>query len=109
MQIDEQTIRSLLAEQNINVGITVQIDNLIIEKLTNGINAALLTKFQVEFLKDELLGLKEKYEENCGELDIELGRLVKSCKHPSWTKEENGLLFCNICGGIVKEKICAIQ
>lgn len=117
MEIDEQTIQSLFAEQHITKGMITHANgtiglSLLIERLTAGINATLSTAEQVGFLKEELLGLQERYEENCAELDMEMGRLVKACKHPSWTEcEKDGLplVICNICGGIVEEEICGIQ
>jgi len=117
MEIDEQTIRSLLAEQHITTGILTHANgslglSLLIERLTAGINTTLSTAKQVMFLKEELLGLQERYEKNCAELDMELSWLVKACKHPSWIKcEKDGLslVVCNICGGIVEKEICGIQ
>ena len=103
--IDEQTIRSLLAEQRINYpGLS-----LLVEHLTAGINNVLLTAARVGHIEKELLGLGERYEENCADLDTELTRLVDACKHPSWM-EKDGLPVCNICGGgLVEEEICGIQ
>ena len=111
MTIDEQTVRSLLSDQHITQGIIVQVSDLFAERLTAGINAVLSTAQQVGFIRDELEGLKERYEENCAELDMELGRLVKACKHPSWIEcEKDGLplVICNICGGIIEEEICGL-
>ncbi len=110
MNIDEQTIRSLLYDQHITGGMIRNKHgsiglSLFIERLTAGINATLLTALQVEYNKEELLDLKEKYDENCAELDMELARLVKACKHPSLTEKDN-LVICNICGGIVEEENC---
>ncbi len=115
--IDEQTIRSLLAKQHITMGMIVHTEgsvglSLFIERLTAGINATLVVAQQVGFIKEELLGLQECYEENCAKLNMELDQLVKTCKHPSWNEhiiEGIPLVICNICGGIVKEEICGIQ
>lgn len=115
MVIDEQTIRSLLADQHIIEGMTRQNGttiglDLFIERLTTGINENLSTAQQVDSVKEELDGLKEKYEENCAELDMELGRLVKACKHPSYISSKvDGLVapvvICNICGGLIEDEI----
>ncbi len=111
MEIDEQTIRSLLVEQHItqnnipcqgcrrSIGL-----NIFVERLTAGINAILSTIQQVDFIRDELDGLKEEYEENYAKLDIELAKLVTACKHPSWREcDKSGLslVTCNICGGLI--------
>jgi hypothetical protein len=113
MQIDEQTIRSLLADQHIPEGMISHGNGtigrgLFIERLTSGINHILETGQQAQYLKEELEGLKEKYDENCAELDMEMARLVNQCQHPSWVESEKdglSLVICNICGGIIEEEI----
>lgn len=113
MQIDEQVIRSLLADQHIPLG-TITHGNgsigrgLFIERLTAGLNHILKTRQQAQYLKEELEELKEKYDENCAKLDIEMARVMDQCQHPSYVKCNIGglrLVTCNICGGIVEEEI----
>ncbi len=108
--IDERTIR-FLTEQYIVNGMTASIDCKVIKQLTTDINAVLLTIKQVGFVKEELDGLQERYEENCAELDGEMARLVDQCTHPSHDEhivEGISLVVCNICGGIVEREICGI-
>lgn len=117
MMIDEQTIQFLLNDRRITQGMSDETrDSLVgwelIERLTDAFNAVLSTAQQVGFIKEELEGLKEKYEENCAELDMEMARLVNQCIHPSCIEcEKDGLflVICNICGGIVEEEISGIQ
>jgi hypothetical protein len=110
VKIDEQTIRSLLSEQGITGG-TIRHDDgligfsLLAERLTAGINHVIDTACQRFDLETELNKLRTKYEEDCGELDDEMARLVGACKHPSQHEHEE-LEFtyvCNICGGLVEE------
>ena len=112
MKIDEQTIRSLLAEQNILKGIISHPDgsvglDLLIERLTAGINVALSTAEQSANLRDMLFELKKKYDEDCAELDEELVRLVDACKHPSQFEHPDleMVYICHICGGLVEEEM----
>ncbi len=105
--IDEQTIRTFMSNQHLH-GTTVRIDDQFIEHLTSYINVVLSTAKQVGFVKEELEGLKEMYEENCAVLDMEMARLVNQCTHPSHDEhivEGMSLVICNICGGIVEENL----
>jgi len=110
MTFDEQTIRSLLADQNITQGPLLHKGGqvglgIFIDHLTDDLNKVLQTSRQADRLNAELLALKVKYEEDFGELEEELGRLVEACKHPSCHEHPDcDLVFvCNICGGHIEE------
>ncbi len=108
--IAERTIR-FLTDQYIVKGMTTSIHCTVIKQFTTDLNDVLLTINQVGFVKDEQIGLQERYEENCAELDGEMARLVDQCTHPSHDEhivEGISLVVCNICGGIVEREICGI-
>jgi rubrerythrin len=106
MKIDEQTIQTLIEEDEAFCYVSTQF----VMRLTEKINKVLHTMEQAAYLKAEMDKVGEKYEEDTGELDAEMARLVEECLHPSQHElpREGGpdfpIFVCNICGSIVEDE-----